>query len=123
MSEFHVEYRIEVEADTHEQAARKVARMLANGGAARGSYAVRTHPARFTLHPEFADITVDLGEIDGTWSDASDETDWVAEIDGVMREAEESTEAGEMEAVFAARDATYDLLARIRRLMAVPDAG
>lgn len=118
MTEFHVEYRIEVNAETHEAAARKVARLLANGGARRGEYAVSVHSDVL----QHVVASVDLGEIDGTWTDAPDDTDWVAEIDSVMQEIVESTEAGEMEAVFAARDGAYDLLARIRELMVVPGA-
>lgn len=40
MTEYHVEYRIEVDAESREEAARKVAYLLANGGAGRGSYQV-----------------------------------------------------------------------------------
>lgn len=43
MTEFHVEYRIEVEADAPEDAASLVASILANGGAERGVYHVKEH--------------------------------------------------------------------------------
>lgn len=115
MTEFRVEYAIEVEADTHEDAARKVAHLLANGGARRGSYEVKKRGAGVKYE-------IDLGEIDGTWSDAPDDTDWVAEIDAVLDEVEASTEADDIEPVFDARDAAAHLLRRIRELMAVTDA-
>lgn len=40
MTEFHVEYRIEVDADNPRAAAEQVAGILANGGAQRGVYHV-----------------------------------------------------------------------------------
>lgn len=58
MTEFHVEYRIEVEADSAEEAAQKVADILGDGGAARGAYHVRPHPPQ----PEVSEVLVDLEE-------------------------------------------------------------
>lgn len=40
MTEYHVEYRIEVDAESPEEAARKVAAILGGGGAGRGVYHV-----------------------------------------------------------------------------------
>lgn len=58
-TEYHVEYRIEVNAETPREAAEKVATILAGGGAERGVYHVRRHSASGTAHWEEA---FDLGE-------------------------------------------------------------
>lgn len=59
MTEWHVEYRIEVEAETPEDAAQTVADILSMGGAQRGAYHVREHviggPGR-----ERAEVVIDL---------------------------------------------------------------
>ena len=56
VTEYHVEYRIEVEADTPEDAAVLVAGILAHGGAERGVYHVRRHAAGTPR----AEVAIDL---------------------------------------------------------------
>lgn len=67
--EWHVEYRIEVEAESAEEAARKVAVLLANGGAERGVYHVHEHTAVSASAFLKDETEVDLGTIDGTWEE------------------------------------------------------
>lgn len=47
--EWHVEYRIEVEAESAEDAADIVRDILATGGAERGAYHVRPHVAEVLI--------------------------------------------------------------------------
>lgn len=63
MTEYHVEYRIEVEAESPEAAARKVAAILTYGGAERGVYHVRKHN-HAGAGVEFAEVEIDLEDID-----------------------------------------------------------
>lgn len=59
--EYHVEYRIEVEADSPRAAAEQVAALLAGGGAERGVYHVREHDAGGPGR-ERAEVVIDLDE-------------------------------------------------------------
>lgn len=60
MTEYHVEYRIEVDAESHEEAARKVAAILAGGGAGRGVYHVNdTRQSR--IHEA---VEIDLSQLE-----------------------------------------------------------
>lgn len=60
MTEYHVEYRIEVDAESAREAALKVAAILADGGAERGVYHVREHDAGGPGR-ERAEVEIDLG--------------------------------------------------------------
>ncbi len=60
MTEYHVEYRIEVDAESYEDAARKVAAILASGGAGRGVYYVNNHETE----EAFNATRVDLSQIE-----------------------------------------------------------
>lgn len=60
MTEYHVEYRIEVDAESPEEAARKVAAILAGGGAGRGAYHVREHH----FGTEYDEVEIDLSLIE-----------------------------------------------------------
>lgn len=63
MMEYHVEYRIEVEASTPEDAVALVAGILASGGAERGSYHVMPFAGeQMPLRPGEIEIDLDLDE-------------------------------------------------------------
>lgn len=60
MTEFHVEYRIEVEAETARDAVEKVADMLGDGGAARGNYHVMPNLMVIGMPLRPGEIEIDL---------------------------------------------------------------
>lgn len=95
-SEWHVEYRIEVDAESAEDAARQVATMLANGGAERGVYQVSLH-SDVLQHPV---IEIDLDE--GSFEDGDRECSRCGEEVSILNSQDECLGCEEERATRAA---------------------